>query len=121
MRPAPASTAPTGPATTKNPVAAQREKRNAHAEGGAGRGGMVADTMDVHGHYLADLGRLLLEEALQARDAAVGASATDFERGQLFGLYKVLSLMQEQAVAFQIPLSELSLDGLDPDRDLIRP
>jgi len=33
----------------------------------------------------------------------------------------VLSLMQQQADAFDLPLTDLSLDGLDPDRDLLRP
>lgn len=34
---------------------------------------------------------------------------------------EVLSLMQNQAVAFDLPLSDLSLDGLDPERDLTGP
>jgi hypothetical protein len=33
--------------------------------------------------------------------------------------YEVLSLMQQQAVAFDLPLQDLALDGLDPDRDLL--
>jgi hypothetical protein len=78
-------------------------------------------TMGTHASYLLDLGRLLREEADKARETASGASATEFERGQLFAFYRVLSLMQEQAVAFDLALADLSLDGLDPDRDLLRP
>ncbi len=33
--------------------------------------------------------------------------------------YEVLSLMQQQAEAFQLPLEALALEGLDPERDLI--
>ena len=33
----------------------------------------------------------------------------------------VLSLMQQQAVAFGLPLSDLSLEDLDPERDLLAP
>jgi hypothetical protein len=33
--------------------------------------------------------------------------------------YEVISLMQHQAEAFDLPLSDLALFGLDPDRDLI--
>jgi hypothetical protein len=33
--------------------------------------------------------------------------------------YEVLSLMQSQAEAFQLPLNDLALSGLDPDRDLL--
>jgi hypothetical protein len=28
-------------------------------------------------------------------------------------------LMQQQAIAFQIPLSDLGLDGIDPEKDLL--
>ena len=35
------------------------------------------------------------------------------------GYYAVLSLMHQQAQAFAIPLEDLALDGLDPDRDLL--
>jgi hypothetical protein len=30
----------------------------------------------------------------------------------------VLSLMQQQAAVFDLPLSDLALDGFDPERDL---
>jgi hypothetical protein len=33
--------------------------------------------------------------------------------------YEVLSLMQLQAAAFDIPLEQLSLHGLDPERNLL--
>ena len=33
--------------------------------------------------------------------------------------YEVLSLMQQQAEAFDLPLNDLGLSGLDPDRELI--
>jgi hypothetical protein len=32
---------------------------------------------------------------------------------------EVLSLMQQQAVAFNLPLSDLALDDFDPERDLV--
>jgi hypothetical protein len=33
--------------------------------------------------------------------------------------YEVLSLMQSQADAFAMPLESLSLEGIDPDKDLL--
>jgi hypothetical protein len=30
-----------------------------------------------------------------------------------------VSMMQAQAIAFDLPLQDLALDGLDPDRDLL--
>ena len=47
-----------------------------------------------------------------ARNEAEGGD--DFQRGQQFAYYRVLSLMQQQAEAFGLDLQDLSLDGLDP-------
>lgn len=47
-----------------------------------------------------------------------GESDQGFHEGRL-GTYRyVLSLMQQQAEVFGIPLSDLALGGLDPERDL---
>ncbi|WP_214467820.1 hypothetical protein [Microbacterium flavescens] len=42
-----------------------------------------------------------------------------FEAGRLFAYVEVISLMQQQAVAFGIDLTELGLDDIDPERDLL--
>jgi hypothetical protein len=80
---------------------------------------VVVAAMEAHADYLVDLGRLLRDQAIEARDSAAGATATDFDRGQLFAFYRVLSLMQQQADAFDLPVTDFSLDGLD--RDLLLP
>jgi len=69
-------------------------------------------------NYLRDLGFLIRERALKAR-ADVRSSPDDFNRGQLMAFHEVLSLMQSQADAFAIPLETLSLEGIDPDKDLL--
>lgn len=72
---------------------------------------------DVHAHYLRDLGTQVRADALNVRrDQADGG---EFERGQAFAYYRVLSLMQQQAGTFGLQLNEIGLDGLDPDRDLL--
>ena len=43
----------------------------------------------------------------------------EYRRGRRMAYVEVVSLMQQQAVAFEIPLTELSLDGIDPERDLM--
>jgi hypothetical protein len=59
----------------------------------------------------------MADEALrEARSASKGERT--FHEGQLLTYMSVLSLMQQQADGFEIPYSELSLDGLDPDNDL---
>lgn len=73
-------------------------------------------------YYLYDLGFLLKEEALEAkraRDEARGTSHYDFAAGELIALYGVISLMQQLAEGFDIPLEELRLEDIDPDRDLL--
>lgn len=77
---------------------------------------------DVYKLYLGDLGYLLRDEGIKARqrrDAVRGQDAEAFETGYLMGFHRVISLMQQQAEAFNIPLTDLRLDGLDPYRDLL--
>jgi hypothetical protein len=75
----------------------------------------------VHAQYLRDLGYLIREAGEQASKTARESRAAerDFENGQAFAYVAVLTLMQQQAHAFRLPLSDLALDGLDPERDLL--
>ncbi len=34
--------------------------------------------------------------------------------------YEVISLMQQQAEAFGIPLTDINLEGLDPEKDVLQ-
>ena len=72
---------------------------------------------DTSANVLRDLGQLVREQGLEAKRAA--ASGDAFERGRVFAFHEVLSLMQQQATAFNLPLADLSLDGFDADRDLL--
>ena len=77
--------------------------------------------------YLLELGFVLREAGERAvRDAErarrdverSGESDQSFHAGRL-GTYRyVVSLMQQQAEVFGIPLEDLALDGFDPERDL---
>jgi hypothetical protein len=73
-----------------------------------------------YSYYLEDLGtelRLTADEALrEARSASQGER--QWHEGNLFMISRVLYLMQQQADSFQIPYSDLNLDGLDPFNDL---
>jgi hypothetical protein len=85
---------------------------------------MARDIVDPkYKYYLEDLGFLLREQAMEAkkrRDTAQDKEDRLFHSGGLLAYYAVISLMQQQADVFDIPLEELRLDGLDPDRDLLR-
>ena len=79
--------------------------------------------MSKYANYLLDFGTLLREcanEARQMRDESqAGSEQRMFQSGRLMALYEVVSLMQHQAKVFEIPLAELRLDGIDPNRDLL--
>ena len=72
--------------------------------------------------YLLDLGRLVREYALAAvetRNTQSEQSAREFYDGYVLGFHRIVSLMQQQALAFGIEHKDLQLDGIDPDRDLV--
>jgi hypothetical protein len=72
-------------------------------------------------HYLSDLGKLLIQNAREvkhARETATSVSSRDYESGRLMGYNEVISLMQQQAIAFGLSLQEVALEGIDPDTDL---
>ena len=72
----------------------------------------------AHALYLRDLGHLIREMAVESKQAAA-ASQSDFATGYMAGFHRVVSLMQQQAEAFEIPLTDISLDGFDPDSELV--
>ena len=81
---------------------------------------MVAkdDEFTVYENYLRDLGLLIREMALESKQA-MDEKKTDFSTGYMAGFHRVVSLMQQQADGFGIPLEKIGLDGIDPDEDLV--
>jgi hypothetical protein len=72
-------------------------------------------------HYLFDLGRLVREYALAAveeRQKQGDSACPEFYEGYILGFHRIVSLMQQQALAFGIELKDLQLEGIEPDRDL---
>jgi hypothetical protein len=81
----------------------------------------VKDTEKLR-NYLLDVGRLIKESARQAieeREKYRGQPAQEFYDGYVLGFHRIVSLMQQEAVAFGIDLKALHLDGIEPDRDLV--
>jgi hypothetical protein len=81
----------------------------------------MASTENVYATFLRDLGLILKEMALEGKQRKDASSREDraYEMGRLMALHEVVALMQEQAGAFQIPLDDLGLSDLEPDRDLL--
>ncbi len=75
---------------------------------------------DTYSLYLKDLIYLAKERARDAKLGADKASGDErmFQSGVLMGWYSIISMMQSQAKAFDIPLEVIGLDDIDPDRDL---
>jgi hypothetical protein len=76
---------------------------------------------DIHKNYLLDLGRYIREAGTAAKGDAEAASDDDrqFQLGRRMAYYEVLSLMEQQAAAFNLPPHDLALDGFDADRDVL--
>ena len=73
-------------------------------------------------NYLHDLGTLVKENARGAKeqkDSSRGSLSQDYNSGYLMAWYEVVSLMQQQAEAFDIPFEALDLHDIDPDKDLL--
>lgn len=79
---------------------------------------MNAKESSVAADYLHDLGRQLSEYAFEAKKQADECGRSDFVCGYLLGFHRVVSLMQQQAESFGIPLEDLGLEEIDPDIDL---
>jgi|WetSurMetagenome_2_1015567.scaffolds.fasta_scaffold635566_2 hypothetical protein len=73
--------------------------------------------------FLHDLGKVLADRAFEAkheRNVTLGRSDDyHFQSGRLMGFNEVISILQQQAVAFGIDLAEIQIDQIDPDRDLV--
>ena len=78
-------------------------------------------TDDAASNYLRDLGDLLKQAARAAREESRRPLPVNdqFALGRLSAFHEVISLMQQQASAFGLDLHSLSLDDIDPDRDLL--
>ena len=62
-------------------------------------------------NYLEDLGPIIKECALEEKK---NSSGSEFDNGQLMAFHRVISLMQQQAEAFEIPLNEIGLQEFNP-------
>ncbi|UOQ90631.1 hypothetical protein MUN74_06895 [Agromyces endophyticus] len=78
-------------------------------------------TDDASSLYLQDLGDLVKQAGLEAKRVARTAEETDrqFALGRLSAFYEIISLMQQQAEAFNLELVAVGLEDIDPDRELI--
>ncbi len=66
--------------------------------------------------FLHDVGSMLREKAIDARNSAAEATGTDrdFENGRVMAYSEVLALLQQQAKAFELPLDSMCLADIDP-------
>lgn len=74
--------------------------------------------------YLHDLGIIIRERAAEAVQERLSSQATseadgNYDAGRVMAFNEIISIMQQQAEGFQISLEELSLQGIDPDKDLV--
>ena len=79
-------------------------------------------TSDAFKNYIRDVVYLLRETGAEAqRKSKRKEQAPDFDAGRALAYVEVLSLMQNQADAFQLSRDDLLLGGFDPEVDPIDP
>ena len=74
---------------------------------------------DRYAYYLRDLGYLLKERALEAKRKSDESPDEPFAIGISMAYYEVISLMRNQAISFEIPLEDLCLSDVVPERDIL--
>jgi hypothetical protein len=79
---------------------------------------MTSNIDNTYKLFVRDLGYLIRELAVESKRAST-EKQSDFSIGYMAGFYRVVSLMQQQAEVFEIPLIDLALDGFDPDNELV--
>lgn len=72
----------------------------------------------IHQNFLLDLGTLLRERAVAARDRA-RLGPEEFQGGVAHAYYEVMSLIESQADSFGLPLEDLGLTGFEVDKELL--
>jgi hypothetical protein len=72
----------------------------------------------THQDFLLDLGTLLRERAVAARDKA-RLSSDEFQGGVAHAYYEVMSLIESQTAAFGLPPEEAGIKGFDVDKELL--
>ena len=77
---------------------------------------------ETYKHYSRDCCNILKQMARDAKRDADGAAGTGdegFRSGSLMAFHAVISLLQQQALAFQIPLADLDLADIEPMKELV--
>lgn len=75
---------------------------------------------DAERDYLLDLGLILRESAVQARQRASEARGTPdeaYEEGRAMAYHEIASLLLKRAASSGLPADALRLEGFDPDRE----
>jgi hypothetical protein len=75
---------------------------------------------DAASDYLLDMGLILRESAVQARQRAAEARGTPeeaYEEGRAMAYHEMATLLLKRAAAFGLPPEALRLEGFDPDRE----
>ncbi|PWB39075.1 MAG: hypothetical protein C3F02_00440 [Parcubacteria group bacterium] len=68
--------------------------------------------------FIADTFKLIKEDALESKNK-LKKERNSFNEGNLLAYYSVVSILQQQAEAFEIDLKDISLDGIDAEKDLV--
>jgi len=69
-------------------------------------------------NYLKDLGEIIKKNSLEAKQKRK-IENDDYSKGRLMAYYEVISLLKQQAKAFNIDLKDIELENFDEDKNLL--
>jgi hypothetical protein len=75
---------------------------------------------DKYKYYLEEFGGLVKEYALGVKENLLVVESEEkvFTQGELYACYRLITMMQQQAIAFDIDLKEINLSDINPDKNL---
>ena len=78
--------------------------------------------MNKYKNYLSDLGDIIKDMAIQSKTDLT--KETDeksilYKTGYLSAMHRVISLMQQQSIGFEIDLKDINLNDIKPNKDLV--
>jgi hypothetical protein len=71
---------------------------------------------DTYENYIADLGDLVTEaarDAIREYHDSINSDSSEFKSGYMMAFHRIVTLMQQQADAFQIPRENIGLAAID--------
>ena len=83
---------------------------------------MAKTESNLYENYLTDLCIIIKENAIKAKKESELSKNTknkDYSLGYLMAYHEIVSLIQQQAKVFQIPLNKIKMENINPEKEIL--